>query len=82
MGRDKFRFRVCYIFFNCAKLPPFCVCGRPIFIGKNVARFPNLVPQLLFFFVNLIFLIFFYFLKMSNINVDSMRKINDFKNDA
>jgi hypothetical protein len=28
---------------------------RPVFIGKNIARFPNLVPQLLSFFVNLIF---------------------------
>jgi len=30
----------------------------------------------------LIFLIFLYFLKTSNINIDSMRKINDFKNNA
>jgi hypothetical protein len=36
-----------------------------------------------FFFVNLIFLNFFlYFLQTSNINVDSMKKINDFKNNA
>jgi hypothetical protein len=34
------------------------------------------------FFVNLIFLNFFVFLKTSNINVDSMRKINDFKINA
>jgi hypothetical protein len=30
----------------------------------------------------LIFLIFLYFWKRANINIDSMRKINDFKNDA
>jgi len=30
----------------------------------------------------LIFLIFLYFLKTSNINIDLMRKINDFKNNA
>jgi len=30
----------------------------------------------------LIFLNFFVFLKTSNINVDSMKKINDFKNNA
>jgi len=37
-----------------------------------------LISQLSFFF-NLIFFNFFVFLKTSNINVDSMRKINDFK---
>jgi hypothetical protein len=36
----------------------------------------------LFFFLNLIFFNFFVFLKTSNINVDSMRKINDFKINA
>jgi len=30
----------------------------------------------------LIFLIFLYFLKTSNINIDSTRKINDFKNNT
>jgi hypothetical protein len=34
------------------------------------------------FFLNLIFFNFFVFLKTSNINVDSMRKINDFKINA
>jgi hypothetical protein len=36
----------------------------------------------LFFFLNLIFFNFFVFLKTSNINVDSKRKINDFKINA
>jgi hypothetical protein len=31
---------------NC---PPLCMCWKLIFIGKNVVRSPNLVPQLLFF---------------------------------
>ena len=35
-----------------------------------------------FFFVNFDFSFFFYFLKTSNINIDSMRKINNFKNNA
>jgi hypothetical protein len=36
-----------------------------------------------FFFCKFWFcLIFLYFLETSNINVDSMKKINDFKNDA
>jgi hypothetical protein len=35
------------------------------------------------FFVNFDFSYFFvFFLKTSNINIDSMRKINDFKNNA
>ena len=34
------------------------------------------------FFVNLIFLNFFVFFETSNINVDSMKKINDFKNNT
>jgi len=43
-----------------------------------------LIPQFSFFFFlkNLIFFNFFVFLKTSNINVDSMRKINDFKINA
>jgi hypothetical protein len=50
-------------FFLFCKIPPLSVFRGPIFIGKNIARFSNLVPQLLFFFVNLIFLIFFVFFK-------------------
>ena len=64
-------------------LPFSCVCWRPVFIGKNVARFPTWSLNFFFFFVNLIFLNFFvFFFKTSNINIDSMRKINNFKNDA
>jgi hypothetical protein len=59
--RFKFRFRVRFfcVFPQYVKLPPLCVLYRLVFIGKNIARFSNLVPQLLSFFVNLIFLIFF-----------------------
>jgi hypothetical protein len=53
-----------------AKLPSMCVLWRPAFIGKNIYRFPNLVPQFLSFFVNLIFLIFLDFF----INIDSNEK--------
>jgi hypothetical protein len=34
------------IFQNC---PLLCVLWRLVFIDKNIARFPNLIPQLLFF---------------------------------
>ena len=40
---------------------PSCVCLKLLFICKSIARFPNLVPQLLSFFVNLIFLTFLGF---------------------
>ena len=67
--------------FSVSKLPPcFCVCSRLLFIDKNIARSPNLVPQLLlFFFVNLIFLIVFGFFLST---LTRMRKIIDFKNNA
>jgi hypothetical protein len=38
---------------------------------QNIFWSPNLIPQLLSFLVNLIFLIFLDFLKTSNINIDS-----------
>jgi len=66
----------------CKIAPPLSVLRGPGFIGKNVARFPNLVPQLLSFCKFDFSYFFLYFLKMSNINVDSMRKINNFKNNA
>ena len=49
------------VFFSFKIAPPLCVLWRSVFIGKNIARFPNVVPQLLSFFVNLIFLIFLDF---------------------
>ena len=56
--------------------PSLCMCWKLLFIGKNIARFQNLVPQLLSFFVNLISLIFLnFFLSTST----RMRKIIDFK---
>ena len=82
VGKDRFRFRFFFVFFlvsqNCP--PSLCMLWKLLFIGKNVARSPNLVPQLLyFFFVNLIFLIFFgFFLSTST----RMRKIIDFKNNT
>jgi energy-converting hydrogenase Eha subunit F len=52
---------------NVQNYPPLCMCWKLLFIGKNVVRSPNLVPQLFSFFVNLIFLIFWIFL----ININS-----------
>ena len=36
---------------NVKNYPPFCMCWKLLFIGKNVARSPNLIPQLLLFFL-------------------------------
>jgi hypothetical protein len=55
------------------------MCWKLLFISKNVARSQNLVPQLLSFFVNLIFLIF---LDLFLININSNEKISDFKNNT
>jgi hypothetical protein len=39
-----------WFFLLCFKIALlFFVCWRPVFIGKNIARFSNLVPQLLSF---------------------------------
>jgi len=35
---------------NVQNYPPLCMCWKLLFIGKNIVRSPNLVPQLLFFF--------------------------------
>ena len=83
LGRDRFRFRVycvSFLFQNCS--PLLCVLWRLVFKGKNIARFPNLVPQLFLFFVNFYFSYFCIFFKTSNINVTLTWKINYFKNDA
>ena len=53
-----------------------------LYIRQNIVWASKLIPQLSFFFLNLIFFYFFVFLKTSNINVDSMRKINNFKINA
>jgi hypothetical protein len=58
--------------------PPFCLSYGPVFIGKMLHGSQNWSLNFLSFFVNWFFLIFLYFLKTSNINVDSMKKINDF----
>jgi hypothetical protein len=47
-----------------------------VFIGKNIARFPNLVPQLLSFFCKFVFSYLFGFLLSTSTR---MRKISDFK---
>ena len=56
------------VFPQYAKLPPLmCVFQRLVFIGKNIARFSNLVPQLLSFFCTSDFSYFFgFFLSTSN----------------
>jgi hypothetical protein len=64
----------------------FCVVSpsniqNSLYIGKILFGPQNWFLNF-FFFVNLIFLNFFVFLKTSNINIDSMRKINDFKINA
>jgi hypothetical protein len=41
---EKYGFRVRFLFLlppQCAKLPPLFVLWRPVFIGKNIARFPT-----------------------------------------
>ena len=69
-------------FSKITKCPPSLnLLRRPLFIGKMLLGFSTWSLNF-YLFVNLIFLNFFVFLKTSNINVDSMRKINDFKNDA
>jgi len=88
LGSDGFRFRVCFVspfFFKIA--PPLKNECSLVFIGKVLLGFqtsPSTFPFLLFssFFVNFYFSYFLYFWKRANINIDSMRKINDFKNDA
>jgi hypothetical protein len=79
--RFRFRFRVfCVASPQMFKIAlPFYVCWRLLFIGKNIVR--SQTWSLYFFFVNFNFSYFLlYFLKTSNINIDSMRI--DFKNDA
>jgi hypothetical protein len=67
------------MFQNCP--PAFCLSIGPVFIGKMLHGSQNWSLNF-FFFVNLIFLNFFVFFETSNINVDSMKKINDFKNNT
>jgi hypothetical protein len=81
VGRDRFRFRVFLYFFSLSKLPPsLCVLWKLIFIGKNVAKSPNLVPQLLSFFCKFEF--FFYFFGFFLSTSTRMRKIIYFNNNA
>ena len=47
--RDKFRFRFFFFVFFLSKLPLLIVLWRPVFIGKNIAKFSNLVPQFFYF---------------------------------
>ena len=62
--------------------PPFFMCWRPVFIGKMLLGFSAWSLNFFLFCKFWFFLFFCIFLKTSNINVDSMRKINDFKNNA
>jgi hypothetical protein len=52
LEKDMFRVTVLFVLPpKCAKLSPLlCMCWKPLFIGKKMARFPNFVPQLLSFF--------------------------------
>jgi len=72
-----------FLYFSFKIAPSSSVLRRQVFIGKNVARFSNLVPKLLYFFVNLIFLVFLdfscFFLEFSYQHRLEMRKIGDFK---
>jgi hypothetical protein len=70
-----------FLYFSFKISPLVLSCG-PIFIGKILLGPQNWSLNFPFF-VNFDFSCFFlYFLKTSNINIDSMRKINAFKNDA
>jgi hypothetical protein len=93
-GEDRFRlfvFRVfslvCCLHLITKKIPPLKIQCSMVFIGKVLLCFqtsPSTFPFLLFFsfFCKFWFFLFFVFLKASNINVDSIRKINDFKINA
>jgi hypothetical protein len=87
--RDRFRvLLLCCLSPQISKFPPLKNQCSLVFIGKVLLSFqtsPSTFPILLFsffFFVNFDFSYFFVFLKTSNINVDSMKKINDFKNNT
>ena len=58
---------------------PLCMWWKLLFIDKNVTR--SQTWSLNFFFFVKFDYYFLYFLKTSIINIDLMRKINDFKND-
>ena len=79
---------MCCLHLITKKIPLLKIQCSMVFIGKVLLCFqtsPSTFPFLLFssfFFVNFDFSYFFVFLKASNINVDSMKKINDFKNNA
>jgi hypothetical protein len=61
---------------NC---PPFVLSLEPIFIGKMLSRLQNWSLNSLFCKILIFLNIFVFFFKTSNINVNSMRKIKDFK---
>ena len=61
---------LCCLSPHISKLPPsLCVLKAAIY-RQNIVLDLKIGPLIFFFFVNLIFLIFLYFLKTSNINVD------------
>jgi hypothetical protein len=75
------RFRVFFFVFflmfqNCP--PSFSMFWKLLFIGKNIARSPNLIPQLLSFFCKFDFFLFL-FLDFSYQHRLEMKKIGDFK---
>jgi hypothetical protein len=87
--KDGFRVRFFSIFLWCCQNCPPSLKNQCslVYIEKVLLGFqtsPSTFPFLLFssFFVNFDFSYFLYFWKRANINIDSMRKINDFKINA
>jgi hypothetical protein len=61
------------VFSKCAKFSSLVYVLETLFIGKNVVWTSKLIPQLLSFFVNLIFLNFFVFFE----NEQYQRRLNE-----
>jgi hypothetical protein len=85
--KNRFRVRFSFLYFSDVSkiIPLLKIQCNMVFIGKVLLGFqtsPSTFPFLLFsffFFVNFDFSYFFVFLKASNINVNSTRKISDHK---
>jgi hypothetical protein len=76
-----FYFPYCSPLILSKNLPSFCMCCRHLFIDKVTLSSNTLVLNFLGFMVFFLYKFWFFcILKTSNINIDSMRKINNFKN--
>ena len=82
-GEKELGFRVFVFFLNVSKLtsPLLQVLETSIYRQKMLPSFSTWSLNF-FLFVNFDFSYFFVFFENEQINVDSTRKINDFKNDA